>query len=189
MIERKRTDPRGEFQARPLCSSYFLAIHESLAVQVRDGDRVRGEVVRWALGVLADGSYEVIGVWAAPASASWYWQDAVVDLRARGVKNIGLVSELGRGSSNATPRRRLRTLHASEEVMRQLQRRACRAIKRRGPCSDIAEAAAFVEDVLARAELGTGAVGESVEIAFESLAGAEPTRSRTNTAKMAALGR
>ena len=188
MIEGYPTDPRAGFQARPLCASYFLAIHERLAVQVLDGDRVRSEVVRWALGVLADGSYEVIGVWASPESRSWSWRDAAEDLRARGVEEIGLVAELGREPFPALPRRRLRALQTTEEVMRQLQRRASRAIKRRGPCSDIAVAAAFVEDVLGRAELGIGSAGASAELAFKNLVGAGAARSRTNRVKTAALG-
>lgn len=184
MTNGNRTDARGGFQAPPLCASYSLAIHDSLAVKVRDGDRARREVVRWALGVLADGSYEVVGVWAAPESASWSWQDALVDLEARGVECIGLVSELGRRPFLAICQRHLRTLHKSEEVMRQIQRRARRAIERRAPSSDIGEAIAFVEDVLRRAELEVGAIGQSVE-----MAGAGLTRSGTNKVRTTAFGR
>lgn len=188
MIEGSSTNRGAEPQARPLCGSYSLVIQARLAVRVVDGDRTRSEVVRWALGVLADGSYEVIGVWAAPESGSWSWQDAVEDLRARGVEKIGLITELGREPILAVRRRRLHTLRTSEEVMRQLQRRACQAIKRRGPSSGIAEAAAFVEDALGRAELGIGAASASVETAFESRVSAESKRSRTNRGKTAALG-
>lgn len=187
MIERNLTDPRAQSQARPLCSSYFLAIHERLTIQVLDGDLVSGEVVRWALGVLADGSYEVLGVWATPESGSWTWQGAFEDLRARGVENIGLVSALGVKPSFVIPRRRVRTFHTSEEVMRQLQRRACRAIKRRGPCIGIADAIAFVEQVLSRAELEIGTAGASVDMAVKNAVGAGATRSRTKRVKTAAL--
>ena len=186
MIERNPTDSRAEFQARPLCSSYFLAIHERLTVQVLDGDLVSGAVVRWALGVLADGSYEVLGVWATPESGSWTWQDSFEDLRARGVEKIGLVSALGVKPSFAISRRRVRTFHTSEEVMRQLQRRACRAIKRRGLCFGIADATAFVEQVLSRAELEIGTSGASGEIAVKNAVGAGATRSRTKRVKTAA---
>lgn len=149
----------GRSQARPLCGSYFLAVHERLTVQVRDRDLARSETVRWALGLLADGSYELLGVWAAPESGSWTWDDVAEGLRVRGVEKIGLVSERGSEFPPTLSRRRIRALHASDEVMRRLQRRARGAIKRHGPCSDVADATAFVEDVLAHAELAIGAAG------------------------------
>lgn len=188
MIETNSTCPKTGSLTRPLCRSYLLAIHERLAVQVRDGSNVRSEPVRWALGVLADGSYEVLGAWTTPESRSWSWEDAVDGLRVRGVEKIGFVFELGREPPRSLHQRRVRTLHMSGLVMRQIQRQACREIERSEPCLDVAEAAGFVEDLLRRAELAIGPAGATLATAFKSWVRAEPGNARTNRVKSAALG-
>ena len=188
MIERNPVDTKADFQARPLCGSYAFAIHERLTIEVFDRDLVRGEAMRWALGVLADGSYEVIGVWATPASGGWTWQDAVGDLRARGVAKIRFVSALGIEPAFSLSSRLVSMFHASEEVVRQLQRQACRAIKRSGPCVGVAAAAAIVEQALSRAEMKLGTVGTSLGMAVKGSAGARHARSRTKSVKTEALG-
>jgi hypothetical protein len=157
MFETRPNNQAVELQSRPLCSSYALVIHERLTVQLLDGDLVRNEDVRWALGALADGSYDVLGAWAAPATGSWSWQHAAEDLKARGVERMGLVFAFRAEQPTAIPRRRVRLFRASEEIMLRLQRRASHAVKRRGPCSDIVDATALVENVLRRAERGIGA--------------------------------
>ncbi len=188
MIERNSTDPKAESRTRPLCRSYLLAIHGRLAVEVRNGGNVRSEPVRWALGVLADGSCEVLGAWSTHGSLSWSWQDAVEGLRVRGVEKIGFVFELGCEPLHTMHGRRVRTLHRSEEVVRQLQRQACRAIKRHEPCSDVAEAAGLVEDILSRAELGMGSGDGSLVTTFKRWVGTEPTSDRTGGVRSAAFG-
>ncbi len=188
MIECNQTDPRAVSQARPLCSSYFLAIHESLTVQVKDGNGLRYVVVRWALGVLADGSYEVIGVWVTPEAGSWTWQDVVDELEARGVEKVGLVSARGLALSFAIPRGRLRSVRASLEAMSQMQRNACRTIKRCGPCSDTGDVVPFVEEVLRCAELRIDTAEISAELDVEEVVRAGPRRKRSNALQTVASG-
>ena len=181
MIERSLIDQSLESRARPLCGSYFLAIHDRLTIQLLDRHLVREEIFHWALGVLVDGSFEVLAVWAPPKSGSWTWEEAAECLKARGLEKVGLVCEFGLESSPDLPPRRARTFRASREVMVQLRTRASGAIKRRGHCSDLADATAFVESALSRAEQRIATAGTSVEMAVRNLVG-RPARSRTNSA-------
>lgn len=189
MIGSDSTDPKSQSWTRPLCRSYLLVIHGRLAVEVRDGGNLRSEPVRWALGVLTDGSYEVLGAWTPPDSSSWSWQDAVEGLRVRGVERIGFVFELGCEPPRAMYRSHLRTLHRSKAVVRQLERRACRAIKKHQPCSNVLEVEGFVEDILSRAELQMNPVGTSLEAAIGSMVEARRSVGRGNRRKSVAFSR
>jgi hypothetical protein len=183
VAKRTSTKQATELRSRPLCRRYFLVIHHSLTTQLRDGSLVRNEDLHWALGVLADGSFEVLGVWADPESSAWPSQEAIDGLKARGVESIGLVSAFGRDATFAMSPRRARTLHASEDVTRRLQRQASRAIRRRGPCTNISDATAFVWSALENAEKKIGA-----EMAATNLVGTGHQRSGTKRVKPKVFG-
>ena len=188
MNESNPTTRRTDWLSRPLCGSYFLVIRESMSIQLLDGALVRDQTVCWALGVLADGSNEVLGVWPASMSGGWTWQQVSEDLKARGVEKIRFICALGVGSSSAMPRGGVRTLHASEKVMQLLQRRANRAVRRRGPFSDIADASAFLGGFLSRTEQSVAVACDSGDKAVENLFGTSQRRSRSKRVTTAAAG-
>lgn len=75
----------------PLCCQYFAVLFQPLALQVRGEGDAGGQPVHWALGVLADGQCEVMGVWPEPESGASAWQATYGDLTARGVERIRFV--------------------------------------------------------------------------------------------------
>ena len=88
VTERNPTVQPSDWQSRPLCESYLLVIHESIPIQLLERRLVRDQIVFWALGVLADGAYEVLGVWPALTPDGWCAQEVADDLKARGVERI-----------------------------------------------------------------------------------------------------
>lgn len=188
MTESNSTVQPIDWLSRPLCGSYFLVIHESIPIQLLDRAPARDQIVCWALGVLADGGYEVLGVWPASSSGAWCEEEVTDDLKARGVEKIRFISALGVGTGLGVPRGRGRTVLAGEEVMRRLQRHARRAISRRGPFFDVAEASAFLVSVLSRAEQSIAAAGASVHLAVRSLAGTGQRRSLSKRGTVPAAG-
>lgn len=75
----------------PLCRAYLIALFGSSTVQVKHDELAPGQVARWALGFLADGQREVLGLWLSPPSNDVCWQDMFADLKRRGVESIRLV--------------------------------------------------------------------------------------------------
>src|SRR6266446_3877415 len=53
----------GEWQSRPLESTYAIVFFDALRVKVRDEGTVRNKAIYLALGVLPDGSKEPLGLW------------------------------------------------------------------------------------------------------------------------------
>lgn len=82
----------GEWQSRPLCCRYLLLHVETLSMPVREVGFVRDQTVHWGLGVLADGQYEVLGIWLHPASATTGWHELFEDLKVRGVEKVRFVA-------------------------------------------------------------------------------------------------
>lgn len=80
------------WQARPLCCRYLVVLIEVLPSTVREVGVVRDQTVRWALGVLADGQHEVLGIWLHPASGTTGWHELFEDLKVRGVEKIRFVA-------------------------------------------------------------------------------------------------
>ena len=149
---------------RPLCSRYHLVILEALSIQVMEDGVAGTRTLCWVLGILADGQYETLGVWADSLSSSSLWQDLWKSLKVRGVERIRFVS----GSESATllaalnqtfscatvmpAGRQLETPRVIADPVRAMQRRATRAIKRHGCFSSLADATSFVWNALTRAE-------------------------------------
>jgi len=75
-----------------LCCRYSLVRFERLPVPSEQVDVAPfGNNVLWALGVLSDGQYEVLGAWPVPEPPTTEWVEVFEDLRARGVERIGAV--------------------------------------------------------------------------------------------------
>lgn len=82
---------------KALCWHYCSALFEAQRVQVLVPDGASRElVVTWAVGVLYDGDWEALGVWAGAGVGVGvgpaFWRDVWEDFDSRGVDKISLVS-------------------------------------------------------------------------------------------------
>ena len=80
------------WNSRPLCCRYLAVVFVTQPMTGREECGGRDDAVRWAIGVLADGEHEVVGVWWQPVMGVLSWQDVFADLRLRGVDKIRFVA-------------------------------------------------------------------------------------------------
>jgi putative transposase len=76
------------WQARPLEAAYPLVFFDALRVKIRDEGLVRNKAVHIALGVRADGSKEILGLWLEQNEGAKFWLRVLNELRNRGVEDI-----------------------------------------------------------------------------------------------------
>src|ERR687893_90229 len=76
------------WQARPLETAYPLVFFDALRVKVRDEGLVRNKAVHVALGVRADGSKEVLGLWLEQNEGAKFWLRVMNELKNRGVEDV-----------------------------------------------------------------------------------------------------
>jgi putative transposase len=76
------------WQARPLEPVYPLVFFDALRVKVRDEGMVRNKAIHVALGVRADGTKEVLGLWLEQNEGAKFWLRVMNELRNRGVEDI-----------------------------------------------------------------------------------------------------
>src|SRR4051812_18792986 len=76
------------WQARPLEAAYPLVFFDALRVKVRDEGLVRNKAVHIALGVRADGTKEVLGLWLEQNEGAKFWLRVMNELRNRGVEDV-----------------------------------------------------------------------------------------------------
>src|ERR1700735_1631053 len=62
-----------EWQNRPLETSYPLVFFDALRVKIRDEGLVRNKAVYIALGVAADGTKDVLGLWIENTEGAKFW--------------------------------------------------------------------------------------------------------------------
>jgi putative transposase len=77
-----------EWQSRPLERLYPVVFFDALRVKIRDEGVVRNKAIYLALGVLPDGSRDVLGLWIEQTEGAKFWMKVVNDLKARGVEDI-----------------------------------------------------------------------------------------------------
>src|ERR671916_2192838 len=75
-------------QARPLEPVYPLVFFDALRVKVRDEGLVRNKAVHIALGVRADGSKEILGLWLEQNEGAKFWLRVMNELKNRGVEDV-----------------------------------------------------------------------------------------------------
>ena len=78
----------GEWQNRPLEKMYPLVFFDALRVRIRDEGTVRNKAVYLALGVAADGTREVLGMWIEQNEGAKFWLKVMNELRNRGVEDV-----------------------------------------------------------------------------------------------------
>ncbi len=76
------------WQARPLEPVYPLVFFDALRVKIRDEGLVRNKAVHIALGVRADGTKEILGLWLEQNEGAKFWLRVMNQLRARGVEDV-----------------------------------------------------------------------------------------------------
>lgn len=76
------------WQARPLEHVYAVVFFDALRVKIRDEGVVRSKAVYLALGVLADGRRDILGLWIEQTEGAKFWMKVFTDLRARGCEDI-----------------------------------------------------------------------------------------------------
>lgn len=85
---RQLPDEMERWLHRPLEPVYALVFFDSLKLRTRDHGLLRATRLHFALGILDDGTKDIIGVWEEPSDA--LWPIALSQLRTRGVAKIGL---------------------------------------------------------------------------------------------------
>jgi putative transposase len=76
------------WQARPLEATYPLVFFDALRVKIRDEGLVRNKAVHIALGVRADGTKEILGLWLEQNEGAKFWLRVMNELKNRGVEDV-----------------------------------------------------------------------------------------------------
>ena len=77
-----------EWQNRPLDACYPLIFFDAIRVKIRDEGFVRNKAVYIALGILADGSKQILGIWIEQTEGAKFWLRVMNELKTRGVGDI-----------------------------------------------------------------------------------------------------
>jgi transposase-like protein len=76
------------WQARPLEPMYPVVFFDALRVKMREDAVVRNKAVYLALGVLPDGTRDILGLWIEGSEGAKFWMKVFNDLKTRGVADI-----------------------------------------------------------------------------------------------------
>lgn len=76
------------WQSRPLETMYPVVFFDALRVKIREDGVVRNKAVYLALGVLADGTRDILGLWIENTEGAKFWMKVFNDLKTRGVGDI-----------------------------------------------------------------------------------------------------
>jgi putative transposase len=78
----------GAWQARPLEPMYPVVFFDALRVKIREDAVVRNKAIYLALGVLPDGTRDILGLWIEGTEGAKFWMKVFNDLKTRGVNDI-----------------------------------------------------------------------------------------------------
>jgi putative transposase len=78
----------GAWQTRPLEPMYPVIFFDALRVKIREDGVVRNKAVYLALGVLPDGTRDILGLWIENTEGAKFWMKVFNDLKTRGVHDI-----------------------------------------------------------------------------------------------------
>jgi putative transposase len=76
------------WQARALEQMYPVVFFDALRVKIREDALVRNKAVYLALGVLPDGTRDILGLWIEGTEGAKFWMKVFNDLKTRGVQDI-----------------------------------------------------------------------------------------------------
>jgi transposase-like protein len=76
------------WQSRPLEPMYPVVFFDALRVKIREDALVRNKAIYLALGVLPDGTRDILGLWVENTEGAKFWMKVFNDLKTRGVGDI-----------------------------------------------------------------------------------------------------
>src|SRR5579862_4168161 len=76
------------WQARPLEGLYPVVFFDALRVKIREDAVVGNKAIYLALGVLPDGTRDILGLWIENTEGAKFWLKVFNDLKTRGVNDI-----------------------------------------------------------------------------------------------------
>jgi len=76
------------WQSRPLEPVYPVVFFDALRVKIRDEGVVRSKAIYLALGILPDGTRDILGLWIENSEGAKFWLKVFTDLKTRGVNDI-----------------------------------------------------------------------------------------------------
>jgi transposase-like protein len=76
------------WQQRPLEPMYPVVFFDALRVKIRDEGLVRNKAIYLALGVLPDGTRDILGIWIETTEGAKFWMKVFNDLKVRGVEDM-----------------------------------------------------------------------------------------------------
>ena len=81
-------DEVAEWQNRPLDPVFAIVFFDAIRIKIRDEGFVRNKAVYIALGILPDGTKEILGLWIEQTEGAKFWLKVMNELKARGVADI-----------------------------------------------------------------------------------------------------
>jgi len=78
----------AEWQNRPLDACFPLVFFDAIRVKIREEGFVRNKAVYIALGILAAGTKEILGIWIEQTEGAKFWLRVMNELKTRGVGDI-----------------------------------------------------------------------------------------------------
>lgn len=76
------------WQGRPLEPMYPVVFFDALRVKIREDAVVRNKAIYLALGVLPDGTRDILGLWIESTEGAKFWLKVFNDLKTRGCSDI-----------------------------------------------------------------------------------------------------
>lgn len=76
------------WQGRPLEPMYPVVFFDALRLKIREDGVVRNKAIYLALGVLPDGTRDILGLWIENTEGAKFWMKVFNDLKTRGVADI-----------------------------------------------------------------------------------------------------
>ena len=76
------------WQSRPLEPMYPVVFFDALRVKIREDAVVRNKAIYPALGILPDGTRDILGLWIENTEGAKFWMKVFNDLKTRGVADI-----------------------------------------------------------------------------------------------------
>jgi putative transposase len=67
---------------------YPVVFFDALRVKIRENGVVRNKAVYLALGVLADGTRDILGIWIENTEGAKFWMKVFNDMKTRGCNDI-----------------------------------------------------------------------------------------------------
>jgi len=76
------------WQARPLEAMYPVVFFDALRVKIRQDGVVRSKAVYLALGMLPDGTRDILGIWIENTEGAKFWMKVFNDMKTRGCNDV-----------------------------------------------------------------------------------------------------